>query len=358
MTLEQMEAIALDLQGRVKALERDSGDSIGVPNNFYIGTGGEVKEVGEAGQTGIAILENTREPAAGDYNKPGTLEFELLRAEGIITDSIGALPTEGEIALPGATWLDIPTPFVSQGNGKFKGGLSTQNKGQKLPEKGLHSATRFDLVQLKGTPGTRWKVHGNAIPEWEPGSGHKRLQLVSYNSEGAVIESTAAHEGETVEAFAFPESGIIYVLIISEEAVEPIGAYPYELTFSEVNSNPFEFGQFKLPEDFLYIVSAEFEFLTKEALAFSALMRAQITAELEPPEENLQFSNGSLLTASAAAAKVWDLPSDAAVSLWIPTKQTRVALGGVRILKPASAPGNETEYAWSKQKLVIQQLQL
>lgn len=37
MTLEQMETIALDLQERVSALERDGGgDSIAVPNNYYI----------------------------------------------------------------------------------------------------------------------------------------------------------------------------------------------------------------------------------------------------------------------------------------------------------------------------------
>jgi hypothetical protein len=373
MDLAQMEALALDLgqqvadlDGRVSALEDGSHDSFAPQNSFYISEGGHVKEIGEPQQSGIAILENEREPASGDYHKPGDIEFELLRAEGIETDSIGALPTEGEVALPGAAWKEVPTKFVSIGAGKFKGNMTnTPQAGQQLyfgeapTFKGGEppSIKFYDLIQLKGTPGAQAEVVCNFAH-----NVHKNIALTLFKSNGEGIGSVFPTEGGGKVKFlaeqAFPADGILYIVLAREAGREDAIPYEYEVTFSEVNSNPFEFDQFKLPEGFLYIVSAEFEFVTQEAAAFSALMRTQIKAELEPPEDTVQFSNGSLLSASQAAAKIWDLPADAAISLWIPVKQTTVALGGVRVLKPVSAPGNETEYAWSKQKLTIQQITL
>jgi hypothetical protein len=90
MTLEQMEAIATDLQHRVAVLEDDlGGDAIAVPNNYFINN--------------RSIVENTLE---GDYIQVGLGERNLA------VNFTEAMPLElirgkGELAIVGITHEEI-----------------------------------------------------------------------------------------------------------------------------------------------------------------------------------------------------------------------------------------------------------
>ena len=192
-------------------------------------------------------------------------------------------------------------------------------------------------------------------------AGTVGLEYHVYDSLGKSLGGGSASEGK-INIEKFPAGGIMYVIIPhssyeKEHTVEP-GLVKFNLTWEANNENPFEFPEFTLPEGFLYNIAAKFTFLTKEAVSASGLMQVEIEAEIEPPGVPVAFAGGSDYGFTAGAAQTFEPILAGAVSLFVPPGQSTPALGGVSVLKLPTAPGNETEYAWAKQKLIIQQLEI
>lgn len=363
MALASMESIAADLSslaGRVSAIEDHPGDSIAVPNIYVINSKGETVPVIPHGETGFAVLEDERAPAPGDFRKPGVAAWELMNSAGIISDSIGALQTEGIVELPNE-FHKVPTPFISASPGVLtvhpRATVPTlQEAGGKLLTEEISG---FQLFQLIGAGGTEAILK---IPK--PGEGEVGVDIHYYGSNGKTIGSFG---GSGTAKFKFPEDGIIYLMFTDQsynkgKPHEP-GRIEFPITFEEINNNPFEFPTFHLPEGFLYVVSTEFGFVTSAAPSASGLVAVEVALDLFPAIPNrLRSSSVYSITNDVVAGEAIEpdtfefIVGLSAVAI-VPKGQTNgYAEGGTRVEAQPSLPGNETTYAWSKQKVVIQQI--
>jgi hypothetical protein len=366
-SLQGLSARMSGAESAIAALQDGGADSIAVPNNLYLT---DVGVVG-TGQSGFAILENTREP--GPLEPPGSLEYELMNSEGIKVDTIGAMEKAGTLTV-GGLFHNVPTPYLTAGPGvvvvhpkSYKPTLQEREPGKLWSDQ----CNGFQMYQLRGESGHTAKVKLKIVAE------HFGLVASWYDSTGAHLSNSF---GEAT-AQVFPADGILFLILADTsvnlgiyEPPEP-GVSPFEIEITESKANPFEFPTFKLFEGFMYIVSAAYTFKCDSAAAASGLVVATVALELFPPEDPVELSSGTsysfvsdtLLPLPAEAGEATpelapiepEFEVEVATIALVPAGQENgYASGGVQVKKHPDAPGNATGYTWTKQRVVIQQLKI
>lgn len=368
MDLAAMEAIATDLQGsvqdltsRVGELEARGTDSFAPINTLYYDNVGVVKSTLEARESGYSILTGEREPEAGDFHAPGSLEWEMMDTANIVIDTIGATPEPSSIVeLPGL-FHSVPMPFRNVSPGILKLNIAALEIVPTIQERTPGSlwtahfgCTGIELLRMVGVPGEKAKLKligplGEVIG----------LECAAYNSKGEVLEAGGGGEFNPT----FPADGILWVIVCNLTDASSIGlpkppGKEVEVTYSKGRPAVAAIPTFQLFEGFLYNITSQWEFETDEQPTASGLFVVQADVKLLKTEVAQRFRSGEPYMIASEAAGKWRFRVAASLTIYVPEGQTEggFAEGGTAILAQPETPGKATTLAWTEQTLTIQQI--
>jgi hypothetical protein len=220
MDLAAMEAIAVDLSARVSALEAAAGggDSIAVPNNFYITTFGTAQTPDMTWTQGWDLAAAYVPGETVRYNHATYVNLQPVPAHPI---ALGPLP---------ATIADL------------KPQLRAYSPGEAIEDQILPSFPPYELRGQKLSPSVVYELHIKAKtkvklynPNWfyEPGEGAERkeppfvhIAVWQNGEEGkeAAFESWGA-EHETFEPVLAETTTKLWVVLFATEEAGGEGAY-------------------------------------------------------------------------------------------------------------------------------------
>jgi hypothetical protein len=381
MTLEQMQAIAADLQPRVgdveqrvetleqltpevqslghrlTELENAPQDSISVPNSYFINTRGETELTEKPAPLSLLGFFNAEATELQVESEPGSKAAEAFPNTAITDDFLGPEGKPGTITTGGVTRNDTEYEMGEFGGVEIAGHMSA-GSFPASPQKPAFA----DYYLIKATPGAKLSIEPlevRGVP-WKNLVGNTEF----------VIGAWDPVKNENIGAVGFSEQRRNTILTVPAGGqflliVEPLGKFEgkalpeQETSYRALISMTLGAGTFTkvlLPEKNFFVCRLSLTLKTEANVAASAAVVLRVpNVQMTVGGVERTVEDREIYSISRAAAVANTLTVACRLDVFI-DEQKEPRFLEVAVVKEAGLPGSATKYAWEKFKLQVQSI--